>query len=635
MNEKLAILNKYWRFPAFRPGQEDIIDSVLEGNDVLALLPTGGGKSICFQVPALMKEGMCIVITPLISLMQDQVEQLKKRGIKAIAINASMGKREIDIKLDNCIFGDVKFLYVSPERLKTDILKERISKMNVSLLAIDEAHCISQWGYDFRPSYLEIAEIRPLIPDVNIIALTATATQEVKDDIQEKLLFKEGKLFQKSFARANLSYAVRKVEDKERKLLEVLYNVSGTAIVYVNTRKATKEIAMLLYKNGISADLYHAGLTYKEREEKQQKWISNKVRVIVATNAFGMGIDKPDVRLVVHMNLPQDLESYYQEAGRAGRDEKKAYALVLYNDADISELNDKLKLQYPSIDLIKRVYQALANYYKLAVGSGGGQSYDFDIHQFSEAYQLNHLQVFYTLKKLEEEGLLLFNESFHKPSQICIPINNKELYQFQIANGKFDPVIKVILRLYGGEIFSDFLKISETQIARSLEVNDGVILDLLKKLNEAGIIVYEAKKDKPQIIFIEERFAVEKLPFNQKKLKQREETALNKVTAIVNYIRNDHRCRTAQLLDYFGETTFDHCNICDVCVQQRKTGHKQHLVEFKHQAIKLLKASPKPIEELVDRINPTDKTELLDVIREMVDAGELAYDDQWRLMIPD
>jgi ATP-dependent DNA helicase RecQ len=633
MNDKLSILTQYWGHTSFRPGQEAIIDAVLEGKDVLALLPTGGGKSICFQVPAMVREGICIVVTPLIALMQDQVEQLNSRGIKAIAINSSMGNREIDIKLDNCVYGDIKFLYVSPERLKTDIFKERLSKMNVALLAIDEAHCISQWGYDFRPSYLEIALVRAIIPTVNIIALTATATEKVKIDIQEKLEFKEENLFQQSFARANLSYSVRAVEDKETKLLEVLNRVSGTAIVYVNTRKAAKELATKLYKNGIAADFYHAGLPYAERAAKQQKWIKNQIRVIVATNAFGMGIDKPDVRLVVHMNLTQDLESYYQEAGRAGRDEKKAFALILYNEGDIADLKEKLKLQSPSLELIKRIYQSLANNYKMAVGSGGGESFDFDIQAFSETYKFNHLQVYYVLKKLEDEGLLQFNESFYNPSQVHINCDNKALYEFQIANARFDPLIKTLLRTYGGELMSDFLKISETQLAKILETSESVVKEALEKLHELEVLLYDKRKDKPQIVFVEKRHAVEDMPFDNNKLKQRQQIASKKMEAIIDYVHNDHSCRTAQLLAYFGETNFDKCGVCDVCIAQKKLGYAQHLKHYHKLLLNLLNDGPAPVEELVEKINPKDKEELLETIREMVESGELKYDEHWQLML--
>ncbi|QSE96120.1 RecQ family ATP-dependent DNA helicase [Fulvivirga lutea] len=632
MSEIHSILKKYWGYDTFRPLQEDIIQAALDGNDVLALLPTGGGKSICFQVPALVKEGICIVVTPLIALMQDQVDQLKKRGIKAIAINSSLSKREIDLNLDNCIYGDVKFLYVSPERLSTDLFIERAQKMNINLLAIDEAHCISQWGYDFRPSYLQIAEFRKLLPEVSILALTATATPEVRADIAEKLEFKnKGNVFEKSFARANLSYSVRVVDDKERKLISALKSVKGSAIVYVNTRKAAKETATLLYKNGISADFYHAGLRHDERALKQKNWVQNKARVMVATNAFGMGIDKPDVRFVIHMNLPMDLESYYQEAGRAGRDEKKAFALIILNKADVLEIKERVRLQHPDVDLLKRVYQSLANYYKLAVGSGGDINYNFDLHQFSESYKLNHLEVYNALKKLEDEELLQFNEGFYAPSRLSFVVDNKALYEFQIANAKYDPLIKAILRIYGGELFSNYLKISELQIAKFLQTDEPTISSSLLKLNELGIVSYEKQKDSPQVVFVCQRYSVENLPINKSRLKQRSELAHSKMDAMINYALDDKRCRTAQLLDYFGEKNYDECGVCDICISKKKKDHDEEMHHYHHQIVSVMEDKSWAIDELVEQLNPKDKEEFLETVRQMVDTGELEYDEHWLL----
>ncbi len=630
-DKKYVALKKYWGFNTFRPVQENAINALLEGDDVLVLLPTGGGKSICFQVPALISDGICIVVTPLIALMQDQVGQLKKKGLKAIAIDSGMTKKEIDINLDNCIYGDVKFLYVSPERLKTELFRERLLRMNVSILAIDEAHCISQWGYDFRPSYLDIAEIRSTIPTAKIIALTATATMEVKADIVEKLKLKNVRRFQRSFARSNLSYSVRLVDDKEKKLIEVLKSVPGSAIIYVNTRKATKELTSLLYGSGISADFYHGGLPHDERTEKQQKWVNNQVRVMVATNAFGMGIDKHDVRLVVHMSLPQDLESYYQEAGRAGRDERKAYALIIGNQADIEELKARVEIQHPDIELIKRVYQSLANYYKIAVGSGGEQSHDFDIHTFVEVFNLKNLEAYYSIKKLEEEGLLQLNESFYAPSKLSIPIDNTTLYQYQIANAVYDPLIKAVLRLYGGELFSQHLTISEKQIAEYLESKEGFIKTSLNKLHEAGIVDYDPKKDQPQLVFVEQRYAIDELPVNVMRIKKRKVNAITRMNSILGYVQNDERCRTAQLLNYFGEKDYEKCGVCDVCVEDKKEEYNHELIHYREQIATVMGDKPFIIDELEELINPTHKEDFLEVIRQMVDAGELNYDEHWRL----
>lgn len=634
MSSPVEILKQYWGYNQFRTLQEDIINAVLEGKDTLALLPTGGGKSICFQVPALMKDGVCIVITPLIALMKDQVEQLKKRGISATAIYSGLSKKEIDIKLDNCIYGETKFLYVSPERLKTDLFKERLKKMKVSLLAVDESHCISQWGYDFRPAYLEIANIREVIPDVNFIALTATATPVVQKDIVEKLKFAEGhKHFQKSFARANLSYAVRKEEDKERKLLEVLKSVPDTAIVYARTRKKTKEVAAFLLKRGFSADFYHAGLTHEDRVAKQDNWIKNRTRIIVATNAFGMGIDKPDVRVVVHMDIPDNLESYYQEAGRAGRDEKKAFAVIIYNQLDVEMLKERLNQEHPSVDYLKQVYQALANYFKLAVGSGEFQGFDFDVHEFSEQYNLNQLEVFYALKKLEEEGLVQLNESFHSPSQVHICVENNELYKFQIANATYDAFIKAMLRLYGGELFNGFVTISEIQLAKLLGTSVNNVQAGLSKLAEFELIIYDQKKDKPQLIFTTPRQHVKDLRLNVARLKNREKMAKEKLEAIINYVTTDHRCRTLMLLEYFGEVSYDKCGVCDICVAEKRKNHAQNETKYHQQIRHLVEEEALTIDEIVEQINPKDQEVFLDVIREMVDAGEMKYDEKWRLVI--
>jgi len=430
----LEILQHYWGYTHFRPPQEEIIQAVLDKRDVLAILPTGGGKSICFQVPVLMQEGICLVITPLIALMQDQVKQLKQRGIAAVSVHAGMHHREIDITLDNCVFGKIKFLYLSPERLQTDLFKERVKRMNVCLVAIDEAHCISQWGYDFRPPYLQIAELREVKPDVPFIALTATATSVVKEDIISKLNLVNPALFQKSFARENLSFVVRKTEKKEKKLLEVLRKVPGSAIIYVRSRKSTSSLAAFLNKNKISSTFYHAGLTHQDRIDRQEEWISNQSRVMVATNAFGMGIDKPDVRVVVHMDLPENLESYYQEAGRAGRDGKRSYAAIIFHEVDVLSLQNKVLQSQPEIDYLKKIYQAVANHFQVAEGSSQGESYDFDLDGFCKKFSFKSTDVYPALKKLEEFGLLDFNESFYRPSLLHFTFDKKKLYEFHLNN---------------------------------------------------------------------------------------------------------------------------------------------------------------------------------------------------------
>lgn len=633
-----AILKKYWGYDAFRPLQEDIIDAVLKGHDTLALLPTGGGKSICFQVPALLKQGICIVISPLIALMKDQVEQLKKRGIPAIAIYSGMSQREIDFNLDNCVYGNIKFLYVSPERLQTEMLIERVKRMQVALLAIDEAHCISQWGYDFRPPYLKIAEFRQLIPDINVVALTATATVAVRQDIQDKLDFQNGRIFHKSFARANLSYSTFYEEDKEKKLLQMLQNVPGTAIVYVRSRKRTQVIAKKLKGKGISADFYHAGLSNEEREERQDAWIQNRTRVIVATNAFGMGIDKPDVRLVVHLDLPDNLEAYYQEAGRAGRDEKKAYAVVLYDQNDIENLKKRVEISHPSLALIKKVYQSLANYLRIAVGSSMMTSYNFDIDDFISSFELDTIQTYYALKRLEAEGLLQLNEDFYNPSKVHIRLHHTELYKFQIANAVLEPIVKALLRQYGGEIFSNYVQISESKLATLLHTSLNDIIRKLKRLHEMEVIYYEQKKDVPQLVFITPRYDASKLPIQEKQLLQKKEHYSRKVEAVVHYVRHDNRCRTQLLLSYFGETDYDSCGICDNCLKKKKsrqgmTGYIDKYEEIRQLMISFLEQSPAFPDKIIRQLQPKDEKQMIEVISTMLDSGELRYDDAGRLTI--
>ena len=634
MNDSLGILKKVWGHSQFRPLQKEIVDSVVQGNDVLALLPTGGGKSICFQVPALMTEGVCIVITPLIALMKDQVEHLKSKGINAEAIYSGLNKREIDILLDNCIYGKVKFLYVSPERLLTELMIERVRKMNVNLLVVDEAHCVSQWGYDFRPPYLRIAEFRTYLPNVNMIALTATATDAVKMDIIEKLNLNKVSQFQASFERSNLSYSVRRVEDKQQMLLEILSKVKGTAVVYVNSRKAAKEVAQLLFKNGVSADFYHAGLPFEQRGKKHNNWINNKTRVIVATNAFGMGIDKPDVRLVIHMDLPMSLEAYYQEAGRAGRDGNKAYAVVLYYKNDIVELNRKMNLQFPTIELIKRVYQCLANYYKIAVGSATEESYDFELSAFAELYKLDRLETYYAIKKLEEEGLVLMNESFHNPSRLLFLINNKQLYEFLIANARYDHFLKTILRLYGGELFSNLINVNENQIAKMAGMtNDQVVVDL-KALNDKEVLFYEAKKDKPQFSFVGHRYDVASLPLDKSKLAERRKVVEDKIMAMTLFIDNEIQCRTQQLLYYFGEIYEKRCGVCDNCIAEKKRfKENSNIKEVRSKIITILGSESVMLDDLVQAIQHVHKEELIDVIRQMLDFGEVKYDEVGKIVL--
>ena len=615
MSTPLQTLQQYWGYPAFRPLQEEIIQSALDEKDTLALLPTGGGKSICFQVPALCSEGLCIVVSPLIALMKDQVEQLKKRDIKAVAIYSGMNRREIDITLDNCIYGGVKFLYVSPERLKTELFLERAKQMNISLLAIDEAHCISQWGYDFRPPYLEIADFRNALNIQRIIALTATATKEVKKDICEKLGFNNPQIFQKSFARKNLSYSAFKLESKEQKLVEILNNVSGSSVVYVRSRKRTQEIAAMLVRNKISADFYHAGLLGKDRAKKQEDWINNQIRVIVATNAFGMGIDKPDVRTVIHLDLPDSLEAYYQEAGRAGRDEKKAFAVALYHTQDVTELKERVEQSIASMDEIKRTYRALANYSKLAIGSFPTTSFDFDLDHFLKTYNLPLRATYAALKKLEDEGLTQLNDGFYLQSRLHFVLDKPSVYEYQVKNPKLDPVIKTILRLTGGEVFGNYIFINEGQVAKLIKTDATQVRQWLVFLHEQEVIDYQPSTDQTQLTFLTPRLDHEKLPINQAQIEGRRKLALDKAQAVIDYMESSE-CRTNIFQRYFDEEPEGVCGICDNDLASKKVS-KPPIKKVKA----LLEQSDKGLQELKMNLPEYTPESISNALRSLMEDG--------------
>lgn len=565
------ILEKYWGYPAFRPLQEDIIHSVCAGKDTLGLMPTGGGKSITFQVPALSMEGICIVVTPLIALMRDQVDNLRRLGIKATAVYSGMGRQEIITQLENCIFGNYKFLYVSPERLGTEIFQTKLQAMNVCLLVVDESHCISQWGYDFRPSYFSIADIREQLPGIPVLALTATATQEVVDDIQERLHFKEKNVFKKSFIRKNLAYIVRHTEDKIETLTYILGKVPGTAIVYVRNRKRTKEIALALQQAGISADYFHAGLNREEKSLRQKRWKENECRVIVSTNAFGMGIDKPDVRLVVHIDMPGSLEEYYQEAGRAGRDEQKAYAVALCSDGDCTKLKKRLSDEFPDKDFIKRVYEALGNYYQIAVGFGLDTVHDFSLADFCSAYKFSLLQAHHALKILELAGYIEYTEEQDNASRLMFNATRDELYRYRNQDKKTDEVIQVILRSYTG-LFADYVYINEGVIATRAGISQQELYDILIGLSKFRIVNYIPKKKTPLIIYRRTREETKYVVIPRSAYEERKERFEKRITCVLNYINEERLCRSRMLVTYFGEKDAEDCGCCDTCLAKNDSG---------------------------------------------------------------
>jgi ATP-dependent DNA helicase RecQ len=627
------ILKKYWGYDSFRPLQEDIIVSTLNKNDTLALLPTGGGKSICFQVPALAMDGLCIVVSPLIALMKDQVENLQKKGIKAIAITSAMSFREIDIALDNAIYGNFKFLYLSPERLENKLFLERLSKMKVSLLAVDEAHCISQWGYDFRPSYLKIAEIREKIPDVPVLALTATATPEVVKDIQEKLKFKKENVLKKSFERKNLAYIILYEEDKLNRLISICNKIPGTAVVYTRNRKRTQEIALFLRKNKINADFYHAGLSALERNKKQEDWINNKTRIMVATNAFGMGIDKPDVRFVVHIDLPDNLEAYFQEAGRAGRDEKKAYAILLYSQNDRLELQKNFENSFPSIEQIRNTYQAICNYFQLAIGAGEGVSFNFDLQELCTRFNLNPLTVYNSIKFLEREGYIATNESVYHSSKIHIKVNKEDLYKFEVANPTYEILIKTLLRSYGG-LFDYYIPINENEIAKRIKTDKNNVIKQLKELTKLDIIDYVASTDLPQIIFLQERKDATKIVISAENYILLKQRAKKRLDWVFHYAESRHLCRSRILLSYFGENDSKDCGKCDVCIAKKKSGlSPQKFEEIYTMIIQLISKNDVTTSELKEYLSNYSESEYLKVLQYLIEHAQIKLNNEGKYQL--
>ncbi len=628
----LEVLKKYWGYDSFRAPQDEIIAAVLEGKDTLALLPTGGGKSVCYQVPALMKEGVCIVVSPLIALMKDQVLHLRKRKIRASAVFSGMSRHEIDIILDNCIYGNVKLLYVSPERLKTELFRERLTKMNVSLFAVDEAHCISQWGYDFRPPYLEIAEIRSYHPDVPVLALTASATKKVSDDICHKLDFKKGyKSFRKSFSRPNISFLSYDDGDKEGKLLKICKKVSGSGIVYVRNRKKTKEIAELLQKEGIKADYYHAGLDMRKRNARQEAWINGHIRVIVSTNAFGMGIDKADVRFVIHIGLPDSLESYYQEAGRAGRDGKRAYAAILFNRRDASRLKQSVEEKYPPIDFVKKVYQNLCDYYSLALGSGSGYSFDFEIVDFCRTFRLQPLHTFNALRILENEGLIVLNDAVYLSPRVKVVCERQVLYELEVSNRQLAPVTQAILRSYEGA-FDYYVRINEKQLAATVGLSVEQLRKKLEQLQKLRIISYEPYKDKPQIMFLLPRQSNKSdLGMNVSAIAFRRKVSMEKARGMLFYVHNKVKCRERVILEYFDERSLSNCGHCDVCRERERESLRSDAFDLIFEEIRnVLLKEPKSVRDLPELIKAGNQ-DVVKAVRWLTDQGLIRENEEMKL----
>jgi ATP-dependent DNA helicase RecQ len=623
----LDILQQYWGHSQFRPTQESIIQSVLAKKDVLALLPTGGGKSICFQVPALLLEGVCIVVSPLIALMKDQAENLTNKGIPAATIHSGMNFHEVKLVLQDAVEGDYKFLYLSPERLETKIFKDYLALMNVSLLAIDEAHCVSQWGYDFRPTYLRIAAIRASLPGVPLIALTASATPLVQKDILAKLEMQDAAIFHQSFNKPNLSYSVFKVESKIAKLVEILQKVAGSGIVYCNSRKQTKNIAYLLVLQGIEADFYHAGLDAEERNKKQDDWINNRTRIMACTNAFGLGIDKPDVRTVVHYDAPECLENYYQEAGRAGRDGQRSYAILLYQSEDLIALASMPDKRYPPIRSIRKVYQELANYLQLPVGLGEGQYFDFDLANFCTNFQLDSHLVTAVLKILEQEGHCSFSEKIFLPTQVQFTTSNQELREFETHHPLLQELIKTLLRTYEG-IFSFQTSINENKLSIYLRQPVALIQEQLLQLKAFGMIEYLPKKEKPQIHFLLNRASADYLLIDQDHYLARKEQYRKRLTAFLDFIQMDHGCRSNSITQYFGEATDQACGICDNCLNKKKNKLGKDQFNEIFDKIKTLWSNPFPVKQLMEQLDANQEAHVWEVLQFMIAEGLMSIDEE-------
>lgn len=628
------ILQRYWGYDTFRPQQEEIIQSVLAGKDTLALLPTGGGKSICYQVPALAQEGICLVVSPLIALMKDQVENLKKRGVGALLIYSGMNRRDVIRTLENARQEYFKFLYVSPERLETSLFKEYLPALNINLIAVDEAHCISQWGYDFRPSYLKIAAIREEVPDVPVLAVTASATVAVQQDICARLLFQKPSIFRQSFERKNLSYSVFQVDAKATKLVDIIKKVQGSGIVYCKSRKRTAEVASLLQMHGVSANFYHAGLPQEERAKRQQDWVDNKTRVIVCTNAFGMGIDKPDVRTVVHMDAPDCLENYYQEAGRCGRDGKKAYAVLLYDAKDVEELETLHINRYPTFEIIQQVYDGLVNFLQIPVNQGQDCSYAFRFDDFVRNFKLNVHQALYALQALESDGWITYNEKNFTPSTLVFTTSKNLLYEFYRSHPELENILTTLLRTYEG-IFDFPVFISELVLAKILQEEEKTVAAMLRKAMSYGIVRYTPQNDAPQVFFRKNRVATADLRIDLSAYQQRKEAFMQRVKTMISYLKLTV-CRSQFISQYFGDKNAAVCGICDNCLHKKQASLSQD--EFASIAAvikKTVSAKRLTADELLVALPSIRKENAWAVLKFLQSEKEITAQQDGTLVLPD
>ncbi len=621
------ILKQYWGYDDFRGIQEDIIQSIGAGKDTLGLMPTGGGKSITFQVPAMAKEGLCIVITPLIALMKDQVRNLRERGIKAIAIYSGMSRQEIIIALENCIFGNFKFLYISPERLNTEIFLAKLRSIKVNMITIDESHCISQWGYDFRPAYLNIAEIRKHLPGIPVLALTATATPEVVVDIQKRLEFKEENVFRMSFERKNLAYIVRPTDNKHAELIHILNRISGSAIVYVRSRRRAKEITEFLQNEGISANFYHAGLDNAVKDMRQKQWQQDECRVMVATNAFGMGIDKPDVRVVIHIDLPDSPEAYFQEAGRAGRDGNKAYAVILYSQADKTTLHKRIPDTFPDKEYILKVYEHLQYYYQMAMGDGMGCIKVFNLEEFCRTFKHFPVQAHSALKLLTQAGYIEYTDEQDNASRILFLLKRDELYRLREESKEIEMLLQVVLRSYTG-LFTEYTYISEEALSLRTGLTRQQIYNILIALSKRRIIDYIPQRKTPYIIYTRERMDIERLVIPKSVYEERKKRYVTRIEAMIEYATSSDNCRSRMLLRYFGEKNEHNCEQCDTCIEKKRkiSLDTTSFDSIKQQIIELLTAESLTPAAIIERLD-SNKEKASAVLKYMIDEEELSIND--------